>query len=218
MTMTTSRVGYEYTTCLPNAAAPLPLSVTDVPGFYPGVANELMHQQHPSQRLRRQQQQQQQMLPYAPPLDVSLPGSVAGGYGAAAVPRRIVQLQEHQLLAPPLLPHQQNPPPPRRGGGKRSYAEAITPQSAAENAAAQELTYRTLLGRIPVHPTQRSLMAALLRDELREILQINMLSYHKPGPENKVRAFSNDRTNGAACVLLCRVSRVAPLLTPANGW
>lgn len=72
------------------------------------------------------------------------------------------------------------------GGNKRPYAEGNTISAFDAEKSAQKLAYQALLERLPVNPTQRTIMCAFLRDELREILRFNRLSYHKRGADNKV--------------------------------
>ena len=61
------------------------------------------------------------------------------------------------------------------GGSKRSFSETVS-GSDAESAQQQgrALAYEALLERMPVNPSQRAIMAAYLRDELREILKMNL--------------------------------------------
>ena len=70
---------------------------------------------------------------------------------------------------------------------KRSYASTLPSTAAPIDGGDYRQRYRYLLGRLPTRPTQQSIMAAYLRNELREIVKVNCLSYHKPGSENQMK-------------------------------
>ena len=77
------------------------------------------------------------------------------------------------------------------------YGRLLTLILALYSPTVLMLVRQALLERLPVNPTQRSIMCAFLRDELREILRTNRLSYHKSGSENKVSVQSNERGKAA---------------------
>ena len=115
----------------------------------------------------------------------------------------VLPYPQHQLLRHQHqqwnLPQQYQQQHSSNGGGvgKRSCAAAMMSDSNRTlegqqlayqgSPDGQLLAYQTLLERLPVNPTQKSIMAAFLRDELREMLKMHRLSYHKPGPDCKVR-------------------------------
>lgn len=92
--------------------------------------------------------------------------------------------------------------PLNAAGSKRSYSAANTISAFDAERSAQKLAYQALLERLPVNPTQRSIMCAYLRDELREILRFNRLSYHKSGSDNKVIPQINTPRHTPCCVRL----------------
>jgi len=139
--------------------------------------------------------QQRHPLPQPYSLQQQLAHVLAASFAAGMVSTPLAaQLQEDQPpVAPPLFlqqpqldPHLQPHPHLElqmqrkrrrstaisRNKSKCPYAQSIMGPSGAENVAAQQLAYRTLLMNIPAHPTHQSIMATLVRDELREILQV----------------------------------------------
>ena len=131
-----------------------------------------------------------------------------GGYGVVALPARgathilhglhshdsSIALQGQRYLGVPV--RAQN-----GSSSKRPYSELEPVLAFDAERSAQRLAYQALLERLPVNPTQRSIMCAFLRDELREILRMNRLSYHKSGAENKVSVQSN-ATKKPRCLLV----------------
>lgn len=122
------------------------------------------------------------LAPYSPTHDraglMMLPAQ-----GAGHIPHR--QHAHNQTRTPLQEQHYAELSQPQRSGGqKRSYSEFQMDDAATQ--ATRRLAYQALLERLPVNPTPRSVMCAFLRDELREILRMNRLSYHKAGADNKV--------------------------------
>ena len=101
------------------------------------------------------------------------------------IPQRL-QRQSDSRIATEAQPYHDVPTPRHGGEKKRLYSEIEPVGKPQTEQSAQQLAYQALLQRLPTILSQRSIMCAYLRDELREILKMNRLSYHKPGSDNKV--------------------------------